>query len=644
MRLLARERLEHHAVAGADTRARTSSSRPRSAVRVAASLPCEVARARRRGSLRARAARAARRARSRRATTPGCPGSPKTSVAPRTPNASGLPGLDRDAPEDLLDAELAATRRTRSCGPTETPPEVTSTSAREAALERVAVRVLVVGDRREPLDVGARRARARRRASARSTRRSRRARAARPGGAARCPWSSTATRGRRAQTTSRDAGRRERADLRGPEPRAGVDDGVAGTRRRRRAGGRCRRAPTRSAISTSLSSLDNALDGHDRVGALGHDAAGRDPHRLARLRARAARAARLRSARRPAAARECRPRARRSRPSRSSGTAAGRRAAAPARRARGRPPPRAGQARRRAARARPARPPAPPRASAARPSRAHAIPLVISVVVPVHNEERSVALLYDELARALDPLGAPLGGRSSSTTARPTGRSRALTRLHAAHDERARRPAAPQLRQGRRARRRASTQAGGEIIVTIDGDLQDDPAEIPRLLAKLDEGFDLVSGWKTTPARPARATRCSRASSTAVDGRVSGVRLHDMNCGLKAYRAEVVRGLRALRRAAPLHAGARALARLPHRRAAGQPPAARARPLALRLRALPARLPRPAHRLLHRPLPPPAAAPVRRPRPAPRPRRVGDPRLPDRRSRRSGTRSGSGRC
>jgi dolichol-phosphate mannosyltransferase len=85
-------------------------------------------------------------------------------------------------------------------------------------------------------------------------------------------------------------------------------------------------------------------------------------------------------------------------------------------------------------------------------------------------------------------------------------------------------------------------QAEGETIVTIDGDLQDDPAEIPRLLAKLDEGFDLVSGWKTRRRDPLRRRLLSRIFN-GVTGRVSGLRLHDMNCGLKAYRAEVVRGL-----------------------------------------------------------------------------------------------------
>jgi glycosyltransferase involved in cell wall biosynthesis len=86
-------------------------------------------------------------------------------------------------------------------------------------------------------------------------------------------------------------------------------------------------------------------------------------------------------------------------------------------------------------------------------------------------------------------------------------------------------------------------QAHGEIVVTIDGDLQDDPAEIPRLLAKLDEGFDLVTGWKTHRRDPISRRVLSRIFNR-VTSAFSGVRLHDMNCGLKAYRADVVHGLR----------------------------------------------------------------------------------------------------
>jgi glycosyltransferase involved in cell wall biosynthesis len=86
-------------------------------------------------------------------------------------------------------------------------------------------------------------------------------------------------------------------------------------------------------------------------------------------------------------------------------------------------------------------------------------------------------------------------------------------------------------------------EAEGDIVVTIDGDRQDDPEEIPRLLAKLDEGFDLVSGWKAHRRDPLSRRVLSRIFN-AVAGRMSGLRLHDMNCGLKAYRAEVVHGLR----------------------------------------------------------------------------------------------------
>ena len=137
---------------------------------------------------------------------------------------------------------------------------------------------------------------------------------------------------------------------------------------------------------------------------------------------------------------------------------------------------------------------------------------MISVVVPVHDEERSVALLYDELRSALEPLDAAVGDRLRRRRLdrrHVRARSRGCTR---ASTKRPRRAAAAQLRQGGRARGRLR-QAQGDIVVTIDGDLQDDPAEIPRLLAKLDEGFDLVSGWKTQRRDPI-SRRSSRASST----------------------------------------------------------------------------------------------------------------------------------
>jgi glycosyltransferase involved in cell wall biosynthesis len=165
---------------------------------------------------------------------------------------------------------------------------------------------------------------------------------------------------------------------------------------------------------------------------------------------------------------------------------------------------------------------------------------VISVVVPVHDEERSVASLLDETRAALEPLEPPWeaifvdDGSSDGSFA-------ALTRLHAEHDN------VRVVRLRRNFGKAAALAAGfaharGETLVTIDGDGQDDPAEIPRLLAKLEEGFDVVSGWKTR-RRDAWHRRLLSRLFNAVTGLVSGLRLHDLNCGLKAYRGEVVRGL-----------------------------------------------------------------------------------------------------
>jgi glycosyltransferase involved in cell wall biosynthesis len=166
---------------------------------------------------------------------------------------------------------------------------------------------------------------------------------------------------------------------------------------------------------------------------------------------------------------------------------------------------------------------------------------VISVVVPVCNEAESVAPLFGELRTALDALDREwevLFVDDGSTD----GTFAALTRLHASE------PSVRIVRLRRNFGKATAlaagfAEAGGDIVVTIDGDGQDDPAEIGRLLAKLDEGFDLVSGWKTRRRDPWRRRAVSRIFN-AVTGRVSGLRLHDLNCGLKAYRAEVLRGLR----------------------------------------------------------------------------------------------------
>jgi glycosyltransferase involved in cell wall biosynthesis len=166
---------------------------------------------------------------------------------------------------------------------------------------------------------------------------------------------------------------------------------------------------------------------------------------------------------------------------------------------------------------------------------------VVSVVVPLFNEEHSLEPLYREIAAALEPTGRPFevifvddGSTDGSLTM--------LTQLHAETTN----VVVVHLR--RNFGKAAALQAGflearGDVVVTIDADLQDDPAEIPQLLAKLDEGFDLVSGWKTRRNDPLARRVFSRIFNWAT-GAVSGVKLHDVNCGLKAYRAEVLQGMR----------------------------------------------------------------------------------------------------
>jgi glycosyltransferase involved in cell wall biosynthesis len=166
---------------------------------------------------------------------------------------------------------------------------------------------------------------------------------------------------------------------------------------------------------------------------------------------------------------------------------------------------------------------------------------VISVVVPLLNEESSLEELYAEIASALEPKDEPFEVvfvDDGSTD----GSSSVLSRLYDEHSD------VVVVRLRRNFGKAAALQAGflearGEVIVTIDADLQDDAAEIPQLLAKLDEGFDLVSGWKTRRNDPFLRRVFSRIFNWTT-GLISGVRLHDVNCGLKGYRADVVQGMR----------------------------------------------------------------------------------------------------
>ncbi len=85
--------------------------------------------------------------------------------------------------------------------------------------------------------------------------------------------------------------------------------------------------------------------------------------------------------------------------------------------------------------------------------------------------------------------------------------------------------------------------ANGDVIITMDADLQDDPHEIPNLLKKLDEGFDLVSGWKKKRYDPISKTIPSKIFNFVVST-LTGIKIHDFNCGLKAYRRSVTKDIK----------------------------------------------------------------------------------------------------
>jgi glycosyltransferase involved in cell wall biosynthesis len=160
----------------------------------------------------------------------------------------------------------------------------------------------------------------------------------------------------------------------------------------------------------------------------------------------------------------------------------------------------------------------------------------ISIVVPLLNEQATLADLYLETREALAPLDLEweLVYVDDGST---DGSYAVLTEMHEAHEN------VQVVRLRRNFGKAAALAAGiaaarGAVIVTMDADLQDDPREIPRLLARLDEGFDVVSGWKCDRQDPLVRRFVSRIFNTATRW-ATGVALHDMNCGLKVYRAEV---------------------------------------------------------------------------------------------------------
>ena len=168
--------------------------------------------------------------------------------------------------------------------------------------------------------------------------------------------------------------------------------------------------------------------------------------------------------------------------------------------------------------------------------------MYLSVVVPVYNEFENIPLLYDAVADALSGLDKDWelilvndGSKDNS--------------LEALKDIAVKDPVHIKVIGLRRnfgqtaAIAAGVDHASGEIIVLMDADLQNDPTDIPAMLNKLDEGYDLVSGWRKDRKDPFLRSFISRIANRIIC-KVTGVNLHDYGCTLKAYRREVITGFR----------------------------------------------------------------------------------------------------
>lgn len=166
----------------------------------------------------------------------------------------------------------------------------------------------------------------------------------------------------------------------------------------------------------------------------------------------------------------------------------------------------------------------------------------ISVIVPIYNEEENIPHLCERLFSVFDKMATSFeiicindGSRDGS--------------LPALKKEAERRKELKIVNFRRNYGQTAAMMAGidfakGEVIVSIDADLQNDPDDIPALLAKMDEGFDVVSGWRKDRQDAAiRRNLVSRVANRIIS-KISGVQLHDYGCTLKAYHHDVVKGIR----------------------------------------------------------------------------------------------------
>ena len=165
----------------------------------------------------------------------------------------------------------------------------------------------------------------------------------------------------------------------------------------------------------------------------------------------------------------------------------------------------------------------------------------ISIVVPIFNEEENIPVLCETIRTALDGSGIDYevilcdDGSLDGSFERLAAEARSDSRFKV-------------IRLRRNFGQTAAMAAGfdaaaGKVIISMDGDLQNDPADIPRLLAKIDEGYDVVSGWRKDRQDTFINRKLPSLIANSLISRMTGVHLHDYGCTLKAYRRDVIQGI-----------------------------------------------------------------------------------------------------
>jgi len=167
----------------------------------------------------------------------------------------------------------------------------------------------------------------------------------------------------------------------------------------------------------------------------------------------------------------------------------------------------------------------------------------LSLVIPVYNEEENLPLLFDAIYNIMPSLNQSWEAILVDDGSQDNSLS--VLKEYAQKDARHIRVISFRRNFGQTAAIAAGLDyAQGEIIVLLDADLQNDPADIPMLLAKLDEGYDLVSGWRKSRKDNVLTRNLPSMMANWLISRVTGVHLHDYGCTLKVYRRDVLEGFR----------------------------------------------------------------------------------------------------